>query len=314
MWGIYYQSPGYEKIRDQNILYDLADVYTNNLIAERAIHYVAGIERWLSSEWNVRLEGYYKDFSDLIIQDVVSGISFVTEQIPGKNPRYPSGWTLPAIVYADSTTQIPVNGSYGEAYGFEIFLAKKNILNKSRLSGWVSYALAFANRYENNIILPFRFDQRNTINIVLNYRINSWLELGVRWQYGSGFPYTEPRGIRPRVVLEDMDSDGIPETPVISTRSGTENENGEEEVIYDVDLGGKRRNARIPDYHRLDVRLNAFADYWDLDWVFYLDVINIYNHSNIINYDYYITETLTLGREPTTMLPILPTIGFSVKF
>jgi hypothetical protein len=313
-WGIYYQSPGYEKIRDQNILYDLADVYTNNLIAEKAVHYVASIERWLSSEWNVRLEGYYKEFSNLIIQDVVQGISYVTEQIPDEDPRYPSGWTSPAILYGDSSTQIPANGSYGDAYGFEIFLAKKNILNNSNLSGWVSYALAYANRYENNIILPFRFDQRNTINIVLNYNINSWLELGVRWQFGSGFPYTEPKGIKPRVLLEDLDEDGVPETLVISTRSGTENENGEEEVIYDVDLGGKRRNARIPDYHRLDIRLNAFADYWDLDWIFYLDVINIYNRSNVINYDYYITDELTLGREATTMFPIIPTLGFSVKF
>ena len=31
VWGIYYQSPGYEKLRDQNILFDLADVYTKPL-------------------------------------------------------------------------------------------------------------------------------------------------------------------------------------------------------------------------------------------------------------------------------------------
>ncbi len=314
MWGVYYQSPGYEKIRDQNILYDLSEIYTNNLLAEKAIHYVASLERWLSSEWNIRLEAYYKDFSDLIVQNVVSGISFVTEKIPGKDPRYPSGWTSPSTVYSDSLTQIPINGSYGEAYGFEVFLAKKNILNNSRFSGWISYALAFANRYENNITLPFRFDQRHTINIVFNYRINRWFDLGVRWQYGSGFPYTEPIGIRPRVEFQDLDEDGIPETPLISTRTNTENENGEESVIYDVDLGGKRRNARIPDYHRLDVRLNAAADYWDLEWIFYLDVINIYNHFNIVNYEYYVTEDLTIGREPTTMFPVIPTLGFSVKF
>ena len=313
-WGVYYQSPGYEKLRDQGILYDLADEFTTLLNAERAIHYVAGIERWLSSEWNIRVEGYYKDFADLYNQNIVSGSLYVTEEIPGKNPKYPSGWTLPAVVQGDSSTQLPINGSDGEAYGIEILLAKRNVLNNSRLSGWISYAFAIANRYENGIKYPFRFDQRNTINVVLEYRLNNWLELGVRWQYGSGFPISEPLGIKPRIVFEDRNLDGIPETPVIATRSGTANANGEEEVIYDIDFGGRKLNGRRPEYHRLDIRINAFADYWGLDWVFYLDVINVYNHSNILNYDYFVTENLVLGREPTTMFPILPTLGFSVRF
>jgi hypothetical protein len=313
-WGIYYQSPGYEKLRDQGILYDLADEFTTLLNAEKAVHYVAGIERWLSSEWNIKFEGYYKDFTDLYVQEIVNGNLYVTEEIPGRNPKYPSGWTLPAVSLGDSSTQIPINGSNGDAFGFEILLAKRNVLNNSRLSGWISYAYAIADRYERGVKYPFRFDQRNTFNIVLEYRINSWLELGVRWQYGSGFPISEPLGIKPRIILEDRNLDGIPETPVIATRSGTKNENGEELVIYDIDFGNRKLNARRPKYHRLDIRLNAFADYWGLDWVFYLDVINVYNRSNILSYDYFVTENLVLGREPTTMFPILPTLGFSVKF
>jgi len=311
-WGVYYQSAGYEKLRDQNILFDLSNRYTHELTAERAIHYVLGIERWLSTEWSLKLEGYYKDFDNLYIPDVMQGSRYFTEAVPGKDPRFVSGWTLPYAVQGDSLTQIPLNGSYGEAYGVEVLLAKKNIIRGSSLSGWISYALAFTNRYENDKNFPFRFDQRHTVNVVLNYTLNSWLELGVRWQYGSGFPYSEPVGVKPRIILEDQDLDGIPETPVIATRKN--NSGGEETVIYDIDFGDKKLNSRKPEYHRLDVRLNALADWWDLDWVFYLDVINIYNHSNIIAYDYYVTETLTLGREPTTMLPIIPTLGFSVKF
>ena len=287
--------------------------YMIDTISEIGGHF-GGIERWLSSEWNIRLEGYYKDFTDLYIPNVVGGNLFVTEEIPGKNPKYPSGWSLPAIVQGDSSTQIPINGSNGEAYGIEILLAKRNVLNNSRLSGWISYAFAFANRYENGVKFPFRFDQRNTVNVVLEYRVNNWLEIGVRWQYGSGFPISEPIGIKPRIVLEDRNLDGIPETPVIATRSGTANANGEEEVIYDIDFGNGKLNGRRPEYHRLDIRLNAFADYWGLDWVFYLDVINVYNRSNILSYDYFVTQNLILAREPTTMFPILPTLGFSVKF
>ncbi len=163
VWGIYYQSPGYEKLRDQNILFDLADVYTKPLSAEKAIHYVVGIERWLTEEWSLRFESYYKDFSNLIVQKKVEGTTFVTELIPGQDPRKPDSWARPVAIIGDSLTQIPVNNSFGEAYGFEFFLSKRNILNKSKFSGWISYALAYANRFEEGTKYPFRFDQTHTL-------------------------------------------------------------------------------------------------------------------------------------------------------
>ena len=313
VFGVYFQSPGYEKIIDQNVLYDLGDRYTKQLDAENALHYVLGVERWLSSEWSLRLEGYYKSFDNLIKQKKVPGTRYFTETVPGKDPKFVSGWTRPLVISGDSLTQIPINDSFGESYGLEFFLSKKNIMNESRISGWVSYSLAWANRFEDSEKLPFRFDQRHTINVVLNYQINGWLDLGIRWQYGSGFPYTEPIGIKPRIILADNDLDGKPETPVIATRKKSGNPN-EQEVIYDIDYADNKLNSRKPEYHRLDIRLTALSEFWGMDWTFYLDVINAYNKSNIIAYDYYVNSDLTLGREANTMFPIIPTLGFSVKF
>jgi hypothetical protein len=313
VFGVYFQSPGYEKIVDQNVLYDLSDRYTKQLDAENALHYVLGIERWLSSEWSLRVEGYYKSFNNLIKQKKVQGTQYFTEAVPGKDPRFISGWTRPILTSGDSLTQIPVNDSYGESYGMEIFLSKKNNMNENRLSGWISYSLAWANRFEDSEKLPFRFDQRHTINVVLNYQINNWLDLGLRWQYGSGFPYTEPVGIKPRIILADNNLDGKPETPVIATRKNSSNPN-EQTVIYDIDFANNKLNARKPEYHRLDIRLSALTEFWDLNWTFYLDVINAYNKSNVLAYDYYVNSDLTFGREANTMFPIIPTLGFSVKF
>ncbi len=313
VFGVYFQSPGYEKIVDQGVLFDFADRYTKQLSAENALHYVLGVERWLSNEWSLRLEGYYKNFDNLIKQKKAHGTRYYTEKIPGRDPRFVGGWTRPIIINGDSLTQIPINDSYGESYGLEFFLSKKNIMNDNKLSGWISYSLAWADRFEDFEKLPFRFDQRHTVNVVLNYQLNSWLDLGVRWQYGSGFPYSEPQGIKPRIILADNDLDGKPETPVIATRKNLGNPN-EQEVIYDIDFGDNKLNARKPAYHRLDLRLTALADFWNLNWTFYLDVINAYNHSNVIAYDYYVNNDLTLGRETNTMFPIIPTLGFSVKF
>ncbi len=311
--GFYYQSPGYEKIVDQGVLFDFNDRYSKQLSAEKATHFVLGIERWLNSEWSLRFETYYKGFDNLLKQKKVIGSRFFTEKIPGKDPRYVDGWTRPVILRADSLTQIPINSAYGESYGLELFLSKKNLMNDSRFSGWVSYSLAWADRFEESEKLPFRFDQRHTVNIVLNYQINSWLDIGLRWQYGSGFPFSEPIGIKPRIILADLDLDGKPESPVIATRQKNANLS-QQEVIYDIDFANNKLNARKPAYHRLDLRITALAEFWNLDWTFYLDVINAYNRSNIIAYDYYVTPELTLGKEPTTMFPIIPTLGFSVKF
>ncbi len=312
VWGIYYQSPGYEKLRDENVLYDLNDIYTRGLKAEQAIHYVLGIERWLDAEWSIKLEGYYKNFNNLIGQKVVQGSQYLTYPIPGKDPRYPNGWTQPITIQGDSLTQIPVNNGNGSAYGLEVFLAKINLSPYDKLSGWVSYAYSVADRNENGRALPFRFDQRHTLNVVLNYQLTDWLDMGLRWQYGSGFPITLPSGIRPRIVLSDENGDGIPETPIVASR--TPFLGGTGEVIYDVDYNNQRYNSRKPAYHRLDVRFTAVTNFWGLDWAFYLDVINAYNRSNVIGYDYYINNDLTLGREASTMFPIIPTLGFSVKF
>lgn len=314
VWGIYYQSPGYEKLRDQSTLLDLSERYTDPLEAEKAIHYVLGIERWLTNEWSVRLEGYYKDFTNLIVQQRVTGSKYYAEPIPGRDRKYVSGWTNPVVVPSDSLTQIPINNSIGEAYGIELFLSKRNVSGFNRLSGWVSYAFAFAERIERGDQLPFRFDQRHTVNVVLNYKINDWLSVGGRWQYGSGFPYSEPAGVSPRIVLADRDLDGIPETPVFATRRLPNVPEDQQEIVYDVAFDGDRLNSRRPPYHRLDIRITALADYWGLDWAFYLDVINVYNRSNVIGYDYFVNEDLTLGRKATTMFPIIPTLGFSVRF
>lgn len=312
-WGYYYQSPGYEKLRDGRYLYDFSKEYLRDVEAEQSVHYILSGEKWLNNKWKATLSGYYKDFKNLMIPKVVGGTSYYTERVPGKDPRFESGWTNPVPVASDSTTQIPTNNAYGEAYGLELKLEKRNIEAGDKISGWISYALAYTNRIEQGYKLPFRFDQRHTLNLVLNYEVNDWMRVGARFRYGSGFPITKPKGIKPRIIMQDTDLDGVPETPELFTRQDPES--GREEVVYNVDFGGieNRYSGRKPDYHRLDIRVSFFADYFDLDWTFYLDIINIYNNANVVGYDYYV-EDLELKSEKTTMLPIFPTLGFRVAF
>lgn len=313
--GIFYQSPGYEKLRDQNILYDFSDKYKDKLQAEKAYHYILSFERFLTTEWQFKSEIYLKDFRNLIVPLKVKGTQFVTSQIPGRNPKFLDAWTEPVVITSDSMTTIPTNNSKGTSYGWEIFIAKVSKEKSSKIDGWISYSLSYSTREENGYRIPFRFEQRHTFNLVINYKFFENLELGIRWQYGSGLPYTQPVGIKPRILLVDRDNDGKPETPEIATRFNF-NSNQPKEVIFNIDYGLDPNfyNARKPDYHRMDLRLSYYSFFWNLSWLFYLDIINVYNHKNVIGYDYYIDSNLQLKRRETYQLPFFPTIGVSVRF
>jgi hypothetical protein len=303
-WGIYRQSPGYEKLLDQQEFYDFSRA--DHLTAERATHYVLGVERWLDEEWQAKIETYYKKFDDLVVQTIVPGTVYETYPIPGADLRQRSGWTAPVAVPGDSLTTLPMNGATGQSYGIEFLLEKKNIGPDSRLSGWIGYALARADRVRGDLTRPFRFDQRHTVDVVLNYRMSNWFDIGVRWKYGTNFPYTPATGLTPRLVT--VTENGQPKKEIQVDGNGY--------VIFDIDRGGEANKftARLPAYHRLDVRLTAYTAFWGMNWTFYLDVINVYNHTNVLTYNYYQGENYTLERRAVGMLPIVPTLGFSAKF
>lgn len=309
-YGLFYQSPGYEKVvdtqRPNSGLNDLDERYTRNLEAERSNHIVLGFDRWLTDKMQLTVDGYYKKFDDLIFPTIVQGTRYETSPVAGGDRRTVAGWTAPFAAPVDSIVAIPSNSGNGESYGVEFFLEKKRLGTETRFYGWVSYAWAMSERYQRGKTTPFEFDQRHTVNLVGNVQVNSWLDLGFHWKYGSGFPYTPAVGVRPRILQQSVN--GVMQ-PVVQT-----NQNGN--VIFDVDRGGPENvnSERLPAYHRLDVRATAHTRFWGAHWAFYLDVVNLYNRSNLLNYRYFVNDDGTLGARATSMFPLLPTIGISAKF
>ncbi len=310
-WGIYRQSPGFEKLIDQTAFFDLTQRGTlQRLQAEQAIHYVLGIDRWLNAEWQLRSEIYFKDFNRLIIQQRQMQEVYESTFLGGwaSDKR---NWSTPTTSLRPVLSTTPVNEGEGSAYGIEVLLEKKLTSQQDRFSGWVSYALAYAYRERDGLRIPFNFDQRHTVNVVANIRLNDWLDLGIRWRYGSGFPITPAVRVAPRIA---PNKDGVPE--IVTDARGR--------VIFNLDYGGEENlnAARLPAYHRLDVRLTAKTQFWGGRWEFYLDVINAYNRTNVIGYRYDVEDRRdvpngrlpVLTREQTDMLPLIPTLGISAIF
>jgi hypothetical protein len=303
--GFYYQSPGYEKLIDGQTFFDLSKEIGTTLKAERAIHFILGIDRWLNSEWFAKVETYYKKFDNLIYQQKLTGYRYEFHLADPYNtdPNYiknPANWIRSQTKLPfDSLTTIPVNVGTGNSYGIEISLEKKYISSKTKFYGWINYAYSVSKRERGEIIKPFRFDQRHVINVVLNYRLKDWLEIGARWSFASNFPYTPPLGIKPRVV-----NDSIVVNPLTH------------QVIFNLDYDGEsnRFTSVKPDYHRLDLRVTAYTKFWKCDWSFYIDVINVYNRKNVLNYNYNLSSDLIINRKVVGMIPLLPTLGVSARF
>jgi outer membrane receptor for ferrienterochelin and colicin len=309
-WGMYVQSPGYEKLIDQQQFIDLRDgEYIRSLRAERAMHFVVGIDRWLDDKWLFKAEAYYKLFDDLIVQRKEEQIVY-TSRFLGGDAYNVRNWSTPEPEVRKVLSAIPVNDGRGEAYGIELLLEKRLTSSQDRLNGWISYALAFASRYRDGLTIPFNFDQRHTINIVGGYKINDWLDLAVRWRYGSGFPITLAIGLQPRIIRMPNGQHVVQEDPLFGR------------TMFSLDFGGEENinAARLPAYHRLDVRLTAHAEFWGARWDFYLDIINLYNRTNVIGYNYDVEWDVPVGQVPGVirfvngMLPIVPTLGISAVF
>ncbi|MCI0698597.1 TonB-dependent receptor [candidate division KSB1 bacterium] len=176
----------------------------------------------------------------------------------------------------------------GEAKGVELFVKKDN---GGKINWWGSYAFAFAEDRINGKTVPRNFDQRHTVYLDFNYRPNLKWRLNVAWQYHSGWPFTE-------AAFEEIKlADG----------------SSFYQLVY-----GQRNAARLPAYHRLDVRANRYFEAGKGRLAVFLEVINLYDRTNVRTYDNYIRRSangqLIFVKETQEWLPRLPSIGISWEF
>ncbi len=301
-YGLYVQSPGMEKESFQTrITFD--DESFASLVAEKAQHYILGIERMVTASWQFKAETYYKRFSDVIVAQKLQGSRWYSQRT-ADDIFSPRGWTPPVRIPSDSLTSFPVNDATGRAYGFEVMLQKIASLPTEKFTGWISYALAFAERDRDGVMTPFFFDQRHAMNIVGNYRFAEQWELGVRFTLRSGRPFAKALGVKPRVLVARV---GSLDTAIIQTDK-------QGKVILDVDYERDALSGRLNLYHTLDLRITTYPSWWGWNWAVYLDVQNAYYHKNQQALSYYIDDKGSLRERVIYGIPIFPSFGLSVSF
>lgn len=194
----------------------------------------------------------------------------------------------------------------GLSYGVDFMLRKET----GDVNGWVALSLLKAQRTfpdalttvepRPEVTYPPVFDRRVDLDFVLTYPAPWGWQGGLRWNFGTGIPYTRALGSYPYL------------SPRYVGGGGLNVDSGPIQGDYGVVL--QDRNAsRYPTYHRLDVSFRrTFTKRWG-GLTPYLNLVNVYNQRNVLFY-FYQYETRPATRSGVSMFPVLPTIGLEVKF
>lgn len=236
--------------------------------------------------------GRYHQFPQFIQVEKVFGNPELTQfnadhYVVGLEHQLGNGWEWKAEAYYKKlnnlVTSDPItrysNEGEGESKGVELLLRKAAT---DKLSGWLSVSLSKAERINTATgeRFPFEYDQPVVVSLVGDYRFNDRWSLGAKWWYHSGAPYTPITG-----------GTAAPLNP------------GRYIPTY-----GEINSKRMPDYHRLDLRVNR---HYSKNTTAYMELVNAYAQKNVGGYDYNVDYT---SRKEIYQLPFLISFGFTTKF
>jgi ferric enterobactin receptor len=187
-------------------------------------------DRWKTSDNHVRPQvgdqialGYFRNFKG---NEYESYVEFYYKKI-SDIVDYKDGVNLLLSTHPETAI---LQGS-GESYGAEVMIRK----NLGKLNGWLSYTYSQTNflvngstiteKINNGEPYPANFNKPHNLSLVVNYEFDKRVSLSANFTYSTGRPITYPS--------DKYFVDGI----------------------Y-IPNFTNRNQAKIPDYHRLDLSLN----------------------------------------------------------
>jgi hypothetical protein len=232
----------------------------------RVAQFITGLHFPMGKHFQTSVEGYYKKISD----------------------QYVPIWSALARFTTALTT------AQGEAYGGEMRLEWR----QKPFYTYISYAynsVTYRIRQDNfqewfgvdeqSYHPPH--DQRHQISMVGSYDWRS-IRVNARWQYGSGFPFTQAYG--------------FDEVFTPSELPDVRNTNGHTRIIYD-----RPYNAHLPAYHRLDISVEHERKFQHKTLSLQGGLINGYNRKNLFYFDLYTYQRIN-------QLPIIPYIAAKIEW
>ncbi|MCQ2270019.1 MAG: TonB-dependent receptor [Bacteroidales bacterium] len=245
---------------------DIAPILPNGKTAKNRLqtseHAVLGLELDVLKYTSINVEGYYKHFSQIISVN-----------------RY----------MVDEQNDEPFMWEQGHAYGGDISIK----FEYKGLYLWGVYSLGWVKRTDPKVTYAPNFDRRHNINILASYAFGkrrSW-QIDLRWNFGSGFPFTQTQAFYPNFVP--------------STGIGDDIIQANEDLDFVLDDLNK---GRLPNYHRLDLGVKKKFFIGERHSIeVSASLTNVYNYSNV----FYVNR---ITNDVVYQLPFLYYFGLNWRF
>ena len=233
-YGRFYQVPPYTVIGFRNNNGELVNKNTN-VEYMRSQHLVAGFDYISKNNLKLNFETFYK-YYDQYPFAVNEGISLAN---------------LGSDFGVVGNEEV-VSTSVGRAYGFEILAQQKLFKGFYGLMTYTFVRSEF--RDVNDKFISSSWDSRNIFNLIAGKSFNHDWEIGIKWKYSIGMPYTPYNFNATRLIANwDVNHQGI----------------------YDW---SRLNSQRMPSYQELDLRIDKKYYRRKLTYNFYVDIQNLYNY------------------------------------
>lgn len=284
--GRYYKIPPYTILgfADNN-----GTLINKNAKYIRSDHYVTGFEFLPSNDLRFTLEGFYKDYAQVPVS-VRNGISLSN---------------LGGDFTVLGNEAITSNGK-GRAYGFEFFAQQKLT---TQFFGVLSYTF-FKSRYSgtDEELISSAWENNHLLSITTGYKLGRNWELGLKFRYQGGAPYTPFDEVASRINY-------------LSAGTG---------LLNYAQLNTRRLDA----FHAADLRVDKKWNFKRLTLDAFIDLSNIYAAANPgypqytfkrneDNTAFVTTDGAAIKADGSNAIPVLlmndegrvtPTIGFIIEF
>ena len=227
---------------------------------QKAQHVILGLEYDPISQISINLEGYFKNFSQLISVN-----------------RYKMFDTDDEFIWEK-----------GRAYGGDVTVKYDN----KGFYVWLVYSLGWVKRTDGVVDYYPHFDRRHNVNLLVSYAFGkrrSW-QIDARWNFGSGFPFTQTQAYYPHYMPTNIDDDYV---------------GGNEDLYF---MLADLNQARLPHYHRLDIGAKKKFHIGERNTLeLSLSFSNVYNYRNV----FYVNR---ISNEVIYQLPFLYYFGMTWRF
>ena len=208
---------------------------------QKSSHLIAGFEYNFTDNFEINIEGYFKDFPQLIVLN--------RNKTSNTDPNY-----------AVET---------GDAYGID-FTAKYTL---PRAYFYATYSHGYVNRFDGEQEYPTVFDRRHNSNLLATIDVNeagTW-QFSARWNLGSGFPFTQTQGFYNFInLLGGVDTDVVTANPDdVGIIYSEERNGGRLQFYHRLDLSVKKK-LEISNLFGLEITA-AVTNAYNRDNIFFFD-------------------------------------------